>query len=458
MEIIIVGCGKVGSFLARELSEEGHNIVVVDTKADRVEETALESDALGCIGNAISHETLKEAGVETADLLIALTGNDEVNLLCCLLAKRAGSCATIARVRNPEYQDALSFLGRVLDLAMVVNPEQAAAEEIFRVLHFPAAINVDTFSRGSSEILKFRIRDNSPLDGMPVRDVVRQLHANILVWVVERGEEVFIPDGDFVLQTRDLVSIAGTPKEALSFFEQIGVPTNTVRDIIIIGASRIAFYLAKMLEKSKIHVTIIEKDLDACTNIAEKLPFVNVIHGDGSDQKLLLDEGLADVDAFAALTGLDEENVFLSLYAKSRARMKTITKINRIGFDEVISDLDLDTIINPKKMTAQSILRYARTMANTVGSNVETLHRLAGDKVEALEFVIRKDSPVTNVSLSKLNLKPGVLIALIEREGRVFIPRGSDSIQADDRVIVITKATGMCDVKDILESRGGLQR
>lgn len=438
MEIIIVGCGKVGSFLARELSEEGHNIVVVDTKADRVEETALESDALGCIGNAISHETLKEAGVETADLLIALTGNDEVNLLCCLLAKRAGSCATIARVRNPEYQDALSFLGRVL--------------------HFPAAINVDTFSRGSSEILKFRIRDNSPLDGMPVRDVVRQLHANILVCVVERGEEVFIPDGDFVLQTRDLVSIAGTPKEALSFFEQIGVPTNTVRDIIIIGASRIAFYLAKMLEKSKIHVTIIEKDLDACTNIAEKLPFVNVIHGDGSDQKLLLDEGLADVDAFAALTGLDEENVFLSLYAKSRARMKTITKINRIGFDEVISDLDLDTIINPKKMTAQSILRYARTMANTVGSNVETLHRLAGDKVEALEFVIRKDSPVTNVSLSKLNLKPGVLIALIEREGRVFIPRGSDSIQADDRVIVITKATGMCDVKDILESRGGLQR
>lgn len=226
-----------------------------------------------------------------------------------------------------------SFLARVLDLAMVVNPEQAAAEEIFRVLHFPAAINVDTFSRGSSEILKFRIRDNSPLDGMPVRDVVRQLHANILVCVVERGEEVFIPDGDFVLQTRDLVSIAGTPKEALSFFEQIGVPTNTVRDIIIIGASRIAFYLAKMLEKSKIHVTIIEKDLDACTNIAEKLPFVNVIHGDGSDQKLLLDEGLADVDAFAALTGLDEENVFLSLYAKSRARMKTITKINRIGFD-----------------------------------------------------------------------------------------------------------------------------
>lgn len=458
MEIIIVGCGKVGSFLARELSEEGHNIVVVDTRADRVEESALESDTLGCIGIAISHDTLLEAGVEKADLLIAVTGNDEVNLLCCLLAKRAGRCATIARVRNPEYQDALTFLGRVLDLAMVVNPEQSAAEEIFRVLHFPTAINVDTFSRGSSEILKFRIKDNSPLNGMPVRDVVSILHANILVCVVERGDEVFIPDGDFVLQNRDLVSIAGTLKDSLAFFEQIGIKTNTVRDIIIIGASKIAFYLAKMLEKSGIHVTIIEKDLDACNNIAEKLPFVNVIHGDGSDQKLLLEEGLANVDAFAALTGLDEENVFLSMYAKSKARMKTITKINRIGFDEVISDLDLDTIINPKKLTAQNTLRYARTMANTVGSNVETLHRLAQDRVEALEFVIRDQSPVNNIPLSRLNLKSGVLIALIEREGRVFIPRGSDFIQPGDRVIVITDRSGMCDVQDILGSRGGLQR
>lgn len=351
----------------------------------------------------------------------------------------------------------MSFLANVLDLAMVVNPEQTAAEEIFRILHFPSAINVDTFSRGSSEILKFRIKADSPLVGMPLKDVVSVLHANILVCVVERGDEVYIPDGSFVLQDRDLVSIAGSPKDTLSFFEKIGIKTDTVRDIIIIGASKIAFYLAQMLEKSKINVTLIERDLDACANMAEKLPYVNVIHGDGSDQKLLLEEGLADVDAFAALTGLDEENVFLSLYAKSKARMKTITKINRIGFDEVISDLDLDTIVNPKKMTAQSILRYARNMANTVGSNVETLHRLASDRVEALEFIIRDGAPVNNIQLSKLNLKSGVLIALIERKGCVFIPRGSDSIQSGDRVIVITDRSGMCDIRDILASKGGLQ-
>lgn len=457
MEIVVVGCGKVGAFLSRELSEEGHNVVVVDTKADRVELCATESDVLGCIGNAISHETLMEAGADTTDLLIAVTGNDEVNLLCCLLAKRSGNCSTIARVRNPEYQEALGFLQRELGLAMIVNPEQSAAEEIFRVLHFPTAINVDTFSKGTSEILKFKVREDSILDGMPVRSIVSSLHSNILVCVVERGEEVFIPDGDFVLKSRDLVSIAGSPKESLGFFYKIGLKTNSARDIIVIGAGRITYYLCQMLEKSRMRITVIEKEKKACDLMAEKLPWVNVIHGDGSDQKLLLEEGLADTDSFAALTGLDEENVFLSLYAKSRARLKTITKINRIGFDEVISGLDLDTIVNPKKMTAQTILRYVRTMANSVGSNVETLHRLAQDRVEALEFIIRQGAPVIGVPLQDLNLKTGVLIALIQREGRVILPRGSDAMKVGDTVIVITNRTGMCDIQDILKnSRGGL--
>lgn len=453
MNIIIVGCGKVGAVLTEQLSREGNNVTVIDINGSRVEQMVNEHDVMGYIGSGVSYETQLEAGVEKADLLIAVTGSDELNLLCCLFARKAGNCQTIARVRNPEYSEEVHYIKEELGLAMIINPELAAAAEIARVLRLPSAISVEVFARGKVEILKFRVKADSVLCDMAVQEIPGKLHSDILVCVVERGEEVFIPSGDFILKEKDVISIAGEPKKTMEFFRKIHIKVNPVKDIMIIGGGRLSYYLSRILIGTGVEVKIVEKDLDNCNRLCQKLPEATVIHGDGSDKELLLEEGLDQADAFAALTGMDEENVFLSLYAKSKARLKTVTKINKISFDEVINNLDLDTVIYPKNITAEYIIRYARAMANSLGSNVETMYRLAGDRAEALSFIIRENAPVVNIPLMDLNLKEGILLVAIERDGKVILPRGNDSMQVGDTVILVTTITGLQDISNILKKK-----
>ncbi len=453
MNIIVVGCGKVGAVLTEQLSKEGNSVTVIDTNAARVEQLVNEHDVMGYIGSGVSYETQLEAGVEKADLLIAVTGSDELNLLCCLFAKKAGNCQTIARVRNPEYSEEVHYIKEELGLAMIINPELAAAAEIARVLRLPSAINVEVFAKGKVEILKFRLKPDSVLCNMAVQEITGKLHSDILVCVVERGDETYIPSGDFVLQEKDVISIAGEPQKTMEFFRKIHIKVNPVKDIMIVGGGRLSYYLSRILIGTGVEVKIVEKNLENCNLLCQKIPEATVIHGDGSDKELLLEEGLDQVDAFAALTGMDEENVFLSLYAKSKARMKTVTKINRISFDEVINNLDLDTVVYPKNITAEYIIRYARAMANSLGSNVETMYRLAGDRVEALSFIIRENAPMVNIPLMDLNLKEGILLVAIERNGRVIVPRGSDSMQVGDTVILVTTITGLQDISNILKKK-----
>lgn len=450
MKIIIVGLGKVGQTLAAELSRENNDITVIDNKEAVVQDFSSQFDIMGVVGNGSTYSVQMEAGIEAADLLIAVTGSDELNLLCCLIAKKAGNCHTIARVRNPEYSTELNFIKEELGLAMVINPELAAAGEIARVLKFPSAIDVDAFPKSRVALLKFRVPERSILDNIRLADLSSKTKGDILICAVERGEELIIPDGNTVLQARDRISIVGTTADANDFFRQVGIVTNQVKSVMIVGGGTIAYYLARTLLTSGIRVKLVEKDLKRCEKLCELLPKATIVCGDGTDRDLLREEGLGRYEGFAALTNIDEENILLSLYAKKVGRMKLITKINRITFDEVIQELDLDTVIHPKNITSEHIIRYVRSMKNSLGSNVETLHRIINNKAEALEFVIREKSRVTDVPLQELRIRKGILVASINRKGKIIIPRGLDSIRKGDTVVIITQLTGLNDIDDIL--------
>ena len=391
-----------------------------------------------------------EAGIQEADLLIATTNSDELNMLCCLIAKKAGNCHTIARIRNPEYSSEIRFVREELNLSMAINPELAAAREISRLLKFPSAIKIDTFAKGRVEILKFRIPESSALHQMKVHEVMPKTGCSVLICAVERGEDVIIPNGDFALQSGDKVSIIASPSESIKFFRQVGIENNSARSVMLVGGGRISYYLAKMLKDTPIKITIIEKDYERCRMLSEELPHVSVIHGDASDQQLLQEEGIRQTDAFASLTGFDEENIMLSLYAASQSKAKLITKVNRIAFENVIGSMNLGSVIYPKLITADTILQYVRAMQNSLGSNVETLYKIVANRAEALEFRVGKESPLIGIPLENLDLKPNLLVACINRGGRILTPRGRDSMEAGDTVIIVTTNTGLNDLKDIL--------
>lgn len=452
MKIIIVGCGKVGLALVEQLSAEGHDVTLIDRDKSVVDAVTNKYDIMGMTGNGAAYHVQTEAGCAEADLLIAVTNSDELNLLCCMIAKKSGNCHTIARVRNPEYSQDVNSIKSNLGLAMVINPEYAAALETARLLRFPSAIKVDTFAKGRVEVLKFRIESGSILHEMRLLEIPSKLHCNVLVCAVERGEEVIIPNGTFTLQEKDIVSIVASPKKAGEFFRKIGLETNQVRSALIVGGGDITYYLTEELLTMGISVTIIEKDESRCNFLSEKLPKANIIHGDGSDRTLLEEEGLSGTEAFLTLTNMDEENILLSLYAKSRTSAKVVTKINRITFDEVIEQLELGSIVYPKFITAENIIRYVRAMQNSIGSNIETLYKLIENKAEALEFLIQKGSPVIGIPLQELRLKKNILICCINHGGTIITPRGQDVIQEMDTVVVVTTNTGFSDIADILET------
>ncbi len=452
MQIIIVGCGKVGEKLVERLSEEQeHNITLVDTRYNVVQEISSQYDIMGVVGNGLNKETLLEAGIEEADILIAVTGSDEQNLLMALLAKKLGDCRTIARVREPEYNSAMPLLKEELGLAMVVNPEHAAASEIARILRFPSAIKIDTFAKGRVEILKFRVPEESVLHNLNVSEIVGTLDCDVLVCGVERENEAFIPGGNFVMQSGDLISIVASIQNASRFFKKIGIKTHRVKDTIIVGGGNMAYYLAHQLLETGIHVKIIEQNMQRCEALCQALPKATVVCGDGTDNRLLLEEGLETAESIVSLTNIDEENILLSLYAQSKMKGKIVTKINRIAYDDVISRLDIGTTIYPKNITAEYIVRFVRAKKNSIGSNIETMHLILDGKAEALEFRIRENSPISHTTLDKLQLKDNILIACINRGGRVMIPRGRDTILPGDTVIVVTLKAGFKDVSDILK-------
>ena len=335
MKCIIIGCGKVGTTLAEQLCQERHDVVLMDSSAKRLQSIPENIDALRIVGNGSSIQAQMEAGVDEADILIAVTGSDELNLLCCLIAKKAGKCSTIARVRNPVYSQEINFIKERLGISMTINPELAAATEIARLLRFPSAIKIDTFAKGRVELLKFKIRPEFKLNQMAVSALQNTLKSNVLVAAVERADSVYIPNGDFILADGDTVSIIASPQNAASFFSTIGLKTNQVKNCMIVGGSTIAYYLAKQLLAMKIPVRIVEKDPDRCQFLSESLPEAVIINGDGTDKKLLLEEGLTRAEGFVSLTNMDEENLVLALYAKDQSSAKLVTKVNRISFDEI---------------------------------------------------------------------------------------------------------------------------
>ncbi len=449
MKIIIVGCGKVGETLAAELGEEGNDITVVDLSQEKVKTVSEKLDVMGVVGNGATNTTLREAGIEEADLLIAVTESDELNLLCCTIAKKSRKCRVIARVRNPEYRTEVSYLKNELGLAMVINPEYAAAEEISRVLHFPIATNIDTFAKGKVELLKFKLSEENTLVGMPVKDVVAKLKCNILVCTVERDDEAYIANANFVFASGDLVSIIASRKNAVDFFKKIGYKQHFVKNIIAIGAGNITEYLCELLRDSGISVKVIDNDYEKCANISSIHRKAIVINGDRTDRELLFEEGIENTDAFVILSENDEENILLSLFAKASSRGKVITKINRSEYDDIIKHLGIDTSVYPKNITSDMIVRYVRAMKNTLGSNVETMYSVIKDKVEASEFIVG-ESAITGVPLSNLKLKRDVLIAAILRGGEVIIPRGQDTIEKGDAVIIVSKILGLHDISEVM--------
>ena len=372
-------------------------------------------------------------------------------MLCCLIAKRAGAKTTVARVRNPVYKQELNYIKSELGLNMVINPEEIAAAEAARALKYPLASKVEAFARGRAEMVQMTIGADSPLKGKSLIEIRRETVGDVIFAIVQRGEEVHIPYGSFVLQEKDEVSIVAPSKELITFFKKMGIPTTKVRDAMIIGGGQTAFYLARQLLSMGVEVKIFERGKERCAKLSEILPEAMIINGDGTDKDMLMEEGLAGTDAFITLTGIDEENIMLALFAKSVSKAKRITKLTKVSYNDIIGEMQIGTTLYPRLITAERIIRYVRGIQESMDSEIETLYKLCDGRVEALEFLIKRDAPVIGVPLQELKLKRGLIIACINHRGDVIVPSGTSTIAAGDTVIVVTRLTGFQDITDILE-------
>lgn len=450
LKIIIVGCGKVGANLVDQLSKEGHDITVIDKKAEKIQDITNTYDVMGLVGNGASYSTQMEAGIEETDLIIAVTDSDELNLLCCTVAKRVGKCAAIARVRTPDYSEETGYLREQLGLALIINPELEAAREVARILYLPTALEVNSFAHGQAELVKFKVPEGNLLNGFSLAYLGKNITNDILICAVERNGEVYMPNGDFVLQSGDVVSFVSERHIARDFLKQIGLATRQVKDTMIIGASKAAYYLAKELLNMGISVKIIEKEKENCESLSVKLPKAIIINGDGTDPDILKEEGIETVQSFIPLTGIDEENIMLTLYAKQVSKAKVVTKINRVNYKQVINNLDLGSLVYPKYITSEAIIAYVRAKKNSMGSNIETLYHMFDSRVEAIEFIVEENSKVSGVPIKDLKLKKDVLISFINHNGHIIIPTGNDEIEDGDTVMIVTKNTGFTGIDDIV--------
>lgn len=450
MKITIVGCGKIGQTIVASLLGEGHDVVCIDSDPAVIDELTNIYDVMCVCGNAIDCDVLSEAEADRSDLFISVTGSDEMNMLGCFLAKKMGAKQTIARIRGPEYNDrSLGFMRQELELSDSINPEYLTACEMFNILKFPGAVNIESFSARSFEMIELILKGDSALSGMTLAEIRRKFDAKFLVCAVQREGKAFIPDGQFSLCGGDRIGVTATRDEIRKLFKQLGIFQKSSKNVMILGASTTAFYLAKRLIAGGSSVKIIEQNREKCLEFSSTLPGVTMICGDGANQELLLEEGIADTDAFVALTGMDEQNILLSCYASSFVP-KVIAKVNRAEFVSLAEKLGLECIISPKKITGDIITRYARALENSIGSSVETLYKLLDGSVEALEFSVGKDFEGANIPLKDIKLKNGILIAGIIRGRTPIIPAGNDVILPGDRVVVFASGIRLQNLSDIL--------
>lgn len=451
MKILIVGDGKVGMTLTEYLSKEGYDIVVIDKDPDVINSVVNDYDVMGVCGNGASYDVLKEAEANKADILIAATSSDEINILSCLTARKLGAKYTIARVRNPEYSNQLLFMKDELGLSMVVNPEYETAREISRMLRSPGTISRDYFSKGRVELAEIKVKEDCILSGQSLASINKKHDIKILVCAVQRDQDVIIPDGNFVLKSGDKIHVTATPAELDNFLNLIGAIRKKIKRVLIVGGGKITYYLAHMLEEIGIAMKIIERDHGRCVELSNDLGKAEIICGDGSDQKLLLEEGIDQMDALVALTGIDEENIVLSMYASSLGLNKVITKVNHNSFIGLLANAGLESFVSPKFIVANRIISYVRAMKNASGSSgVQTLYKIVNNQVEALEFKVRENNKLTDITLKDLKLKPNLLIAGIVRDNKLIIPGGNDVIQKGDSVIVVTTNQYLGELEDIL--------
>lgn len=451
MKIIIAGCGKVGSTLTEQLAAEGHEVSVIDIDGKLVDMISAKYDVLGVEGNATSYRVQKEANVEEADLLIAVTNMDEINMLTCLIARKAGHCHTIARVRNPEYYQEINYIREELGLSMSINPELAAASEIARLIQIPSALEVDTFAKGRVNMIKIQIPEKSVLDNLSIMEMAEKVNPNVLICIVERNHEVIIPRGNFVMRAGDFISVTIPIKYINQFLIQIGIKAKPIHNVLLAGGGTISYYLARLLIASKIHVKIVEHNLERCAELSDLLPEAMVIYGDVTERDILMEENITNVDAVAALTNSDEENILLSLFVNKVSKAKRMVKITRTSIEEVVDEMPVGNIIAPKKITAEYILRYIKSRQNSYDSNVETLYRLVDGRAEALEFTVGSNAKVANQQISQLKIKDNTLICSIYRNGTVIRPVGKEMIKPKDNVIVVTTQKGLNGIDDIMK-------
>lgn len=451
MEIVIIGDGKVGYKLAKQLSVENYDVVMIDGNEKKLRYAVDRLDIACVAGDGVNAEVQREAGVPHADLVIACTSADESNMLSCLIAKRLGARHTIARVRNPIYFNQIGLLKEDLHLSMAVNPERIVADEISRLLLFPDASKIETFVKGRVELIEFPIAKEGRLVGMSLAEMYHKYQIKILVCAVEHGDEVLIPDGDYVIREGDKLHIAASHKEVELFFKLLGKHKAKIKKVIICGGGRVAYYLSVQLCAIGMQVKIIEKDEQRCEELCELLPKATIIHGDATDQDLLIEEGLEESDAFVALTGMDEENIITSLFAKSQGVDKIIAKVNEDRRARMVEDFGIDSIVSAKTATADAILSYVRARKNSQASaNIEAMYQLVDEQVEALEFIIKSETRYTGIPLKDLSLKSNNLIACIARKRQIIIPGGDDCMYAGDSVIVVTMEKKIEDLEDIL--------
>ncbi|MGN0606362.1 MAG: Trk system potassium transporter TrkA [Oscillospiraceae bacterium] len=453
MKVVIIGCGKVGSNLSRGLSNEGHDVTVIDCKETALGKIKDTQDIMCIEGNGADVEIQQEAQVDKAGLFIATTPHDELNILCCLLAKKLGAKKTISRVRNPVYFNQMDLIKDELGLSMVINPERIVSDEIMRILLFPAAVKIEVFSKGRIQLVEHIISENSSICNIKLSDIYKPNKIKFLICAVERNSEVFIPDGNFELHAGDKINIAASPRNIQNFFKSTSLMKNKVKTVMIVGGGKICHYLVKQIIDMKIRVKIIENNYEKCRELAATFPKATVICADGTEQEVLIEEGISEVDAFVAMTGIDEENILISLFAKNNSNAKIITKINRESYCNMAAEMGVDCIISPKSLAENTVASYVRSLNNTGGSsNIEALYHIVGNKAEAIEFKIKSDiEKLINVPLKNLKLKKNILICGIIRGRQVIIPHGDDCIIKGDSVIVILQNYHFTRIEDILE-------
>ena len=451
MNIVIVGCGKIGSTILSDLLSEGHDIVAVDSDPQVLSEISNIYDSMYVCGSGTNCDTLVEAGVERAELFIAATGSDECNMLSCFIAKRMGAKHTIARVRNPEYSEkSFGFMRRQLDISMIMNPDQLAAQDIYYTLKLPGAVKIEYFASRSFEMVELRLKEDSPLCGVQLHELRKRYDAKFLICAVQRGDSVVIPDGKYVLEPGDRIELTAAPTVISKLRKLLGILRKQSKSVMILGASRAAYYLTRMLLASGTGVTVIERDHQRCQHFSELLPGATVICDDGSKQELLMAEGLTSRDAFVSLTGMDEENILVSFFALSQGLPKVITKVNRDELHATAERLGLDSLIASRHVSSNVVSRYARALQNSLGSNMEALYRILDGKAEAIEFAVHSDCVLTGIPLAEMRLRSGILIAGIIRGRKTIIPSGTDCIYVGDHIIVLAAGMQIHQLTDIL--------